>query len=359
MLVTIIIISVLNISFWVFLFSILLFHSNNYSNNKQNSNKIDETAILIAAKNEENNFKKNLKSILNQKPSGYQIYIVDDGSTDNTLNILKNYNISYLNVMENLPVNGKKQALTYAIDKIEKRYIVFTDADCYSKSDLWLKKMMAKFEGDTEIVLGYSPYTGKRFLDLFIRFETFMAALQYLSYALRGIPYMGVGRNMAIKKELFLKNNGYNSHIDLKSGNDDLFVNENANAKNTTIQIDPDTFIYTDPAETLSEFIRQKTRHISASFRYKTIHKVLLSLYSFSHIGFYVSLIIGFFFLPIKTVLLIWFIRFIIILISSFGSFIKLKEKDLLLMFPILDFLMFIYYTFMGFYYFFAPKNKW
>ena len=40
-------------------------------------------------------------------------------------------------------------------------------------------------------------------LNKLIRFETFHTALQYLSYALAGIPYMGVGRNLSYKKDYF------------------------------------------------------------------------------------------------------------------------------------------------------------
>lgn len=356
----IIIITILNVLFWVFIFSTLLFNNNYCTNIEQNVDNIQNTAVVLAIKNEEINLKNNFNSIFSQKPHGFKVVIVDDYSTDNGLDYLeKHYKKSIIKVFKNLDSNGKKQAITYALNNIEQEYIVFTDADCYVTSDSWVKKMTDKFDDKIEIVLGYSPYTGKRFLDLFIRFETFMAALQYFSYSLIGIPYMGVGRNMAIKKSFFFKNGGYKSHIDLKSGNDDLFVNENANSNNTAIQIDPDTFVYTTPSETIGGFIRQKTRHVSTSFRYKTIHKILLGLYSFSHISFYLSLIVGSFFIPLSTVFYIWFVRLVIVLLSSFGSFIKLKEKDLLLLFPILDFLMFIYYTFMGIYYFFAPKNKW
>jgi hypothetical protein len=255
--------------------------------------------------------------------------------------------------------SGKKYALSQAINNTNKEYLVLTDADCYVNSEYWLQKMISKFDDNIDIVLGYSPYKGNGFLNKFIRFETFMAAMQYFSYALIGLPYMGVGRNMAIKSRFFIKNKGYESHLDLKSGNDDLFVNANASNGNTAIQIDSDTFVETEPPKSLFAFIKQKTRHVSTSFRYKNIHKLLLGLYSFSHIGFYIFLVIGFIYLPFLNVFAFWILRFTILIITSYRSFLKLKEKDLFWYLPILDFLMFIYYSFIGIYYFFAPKNKW
>ncbi len=352
----------LNLLYWLFIFNKLShYYQHQYNNKPPATHLISKTAIVIAVKNEEQNIKKNLLSFLNQKPSGYKLVLVDDYSKDNTLHIIDNYSqqYPYLKVLKNKYESGKKYALSYATQNIEEKYLLFTDADCYVKSENWLVKMTSLFNNQVKIILGYSPYTGKTFLSKFIRFETFMTAVQYFSYAILGIPYMGVGRNIAIDKAFFIKNKGYESNFDIKSGSDDLFVNENANARNTAIQIDPDTFVYSTPAKTLNEFIKQKTRHISTSFRYKIIHKILLALYSLSHIGVYLLLIVGIFFLPLKLVIILWLLRIIIILTVSYRSFVLLKEKDLFIWLPILDFLMFVYYFYMGVYYFFADKNKW
>jgi len=347
-----------NLFYWVIVFSRFSIYKNN--KNSKECNKIKDSAILISIKDEQQNIKKNFKSFLEQKPDEFDFVVVDDYSEDNSIEIL--YQAPFhgrIKVLVNKSKPGKKQALSYAISQIDKEYLLLTDADCYVKSQSWADKMINSFDENTSIVLGYSPYTGNSLLEKFIRFETFMAALQYFSYYLKGIPYMGVGRNMAIRRSFFIKNGGYKTHMDIKSGNDDLFVSENANSKNTNIQIDPDTFVYTAPPKTLREFIKQKTRHFSTSFRYKTIHKLMLGFYSLSHIGFYIALISSFVFMPFYIGIIFWILRILILYISSYNSFKKLKEQDLLLFLPVFDFLMFIYYTYMGIYYFFAPKNKW
>ena len=64
--------------------------------------------------------------------------------------------------------------------------------------------MQQKNESDTEIVLGYGEYHKLQgFFNKIIRWETFHTAIQYFSYTLAGMPYMGVGRNLSYKKELF------------------------------------------------------------------------------------------------------------------------------------------------------------
>ena len=333
-------------------------------NTKINSNldvKVNKSAILIAVKNEKENIKNNFNSFLSQKPLGYELLVIDDYSTDNSLNLLLELSKQFdsIKVMKNKSHSGKKQALSQLINDTEKEYLIFTDADCNVKSNAWMQKMISKFDHNISIVLGYSPYKGNGFLNKFIRFETFMAAVQYFSYALIGLPYMGVGRNMAIKRSFFIDKRGYKNHLDLKSGSDDLFINANATRENTAIQLDPNTFVETKPPKSLSLFIKQKTRHISTSFRYKNIHKILLGIYSFSHIGFYLTLALSLLFLPMWKVFAFWLFRMGFVVLSSYRSFYKLKENDLILFLPILDFLMFIYYSFIGIYYFIAPKNKW
>ncbi|MCH5688469.1 hypothetical protein LWM68_31935 [Niabella sp. W65] len=99
-----------------------------------------------------------------------------------------------------------------------------------------------------DIVLGYGPYEKHPgFLNKVIRFETFHSALQYLSYALAGHPYMGVGRNLSYKKELFLQHKGFASISHIPGGDDDLFISKASTRSNTTIMIDPDAHTMSVP----------------------------------------------------------------------------------------------------------------
>ena len=87
--------------------------------------------------------------------------------------------------------------------------MLLTDADCLPATENWISSMQSCYSDNTEIVLGYSPYLKKPgLLNKVIRWETYHTAMQYLSYALAGIPYMGVGRNLSYKKTLFNQQKG-------------------------------------------------------------------------------------------------------------------------------------------------------
>ena len=362
MILLISIFAIVNLSYWIFIFSRFSFHKAKNTGVIDNNGLINNATILISAKNEEQNLKRNLITFIDQKPSGFELLIVDDHSHDSSIEYLEKQKFKYneLKIIKNKYNEGKKQALSFGISKTNNEYIALTDADCYAASDKWLQLMISGFNDDaSDIILGYSPYIGKGFLISFIRFETFQAALQYFSYALAGMPYMGVGRNMAIRKSTFLKNKGYENQMDIKSGSDDLLVSEAARSGNISLQYDPDSFVYTHPVSNFFDFFRQKSRHISTSFRYKFKHRMLLGLYAFSHIAFYSSLIICLINQNFTYPILILLVRYVIIYFCSFRAFIRLKEVDLMVWLPVFDFLMFIYYILLSFFYYFYPKNRW
>ncbi|MEJ7677682.1 MAG: glycosyltransferase [Segetibacter sp.] len=110
--------------------------------------------------------------------------------------------------------------------------LLLTDADCVPASEKWMQLMQDGYKPETEIVLGYGAYhKNNGLLNKIIRFETFHSALQYLSYALAGIPYMGVGRNLSYRKDVFLRNKGFSAINHIPGGDDDLFINKVANKK--------------------------------------------------------------------------------------------------------------------------------
>lgn len=357
-----------NSFYWIFVFSALSFYRQNRRKDPGAEKLTERSAVIIPVRTESDISATCIRSFAEQYPLAHELLIVDDhaGIDNNFQDLFYDHDIyrkrefPVFRLIKNEYRQGKKYALSYGIERTDREFMVFTDADCYAASNNWLVKILAPFKNENiDIVLGYSPYISRNWLGLFVRFETFMTALQYFSYALRGMPYMGVGRNLAFRKRLFLKNKGYDSHLDLLSGSDDLFVRETANSGNVAIQIDPDSFVFTYPKESLPGFIRQKTRHVSTSFRYSWKHKILLSLYAFSHIGSYAAMVSMLLMGEIKAGIILMTLRFAIILISTYASFIKLGEKKLLYRFPILDFLMTPYYIIIPFFYLIYDKKRW
>jgi biofilm PGA synthesis N-glycosyltransferase PgaC len=357
MLVFSIIVLAINLAYWVFLFSRLTFYRTpGYSKAPSRANESAE--MIVCARNEAENIRTHLPYWLDQDTSSYGLTLIDDHSTDETKNILQEIQKDHprLKVIHNASHLGKKRSLHRSIPLLEGDILIFTDADCQPGSKRWLDLMLSSFHKEVDLVLAYAPFhKEKTAINLFARFECVMTAIQYLSYALAGIPYMGVGRNLAYRKKIFEKVRGFSSHLEILSGDDDLFINEVATKENTAIQLDPDSFVYSAAPTGWGAFIRQKRRHISTSPKYRWKHKLLLTFFAMSHILFYFSLL----FLGLETSVLLFLVRMLILLPLVYSILGKLKEKDLFWYFPLLDILLAIYYVVMAISPIFPNRNKW
>ena len=267
--------------------------------------KLPPVSIIIAASNELENLRELLPILDKQDYPDFEILIADDRSSDGTYDYLllnedKLKHLSFLRVLD-LPFHftAKKYAVTMAVKKAKHEILLFTDADCRPMGDQWIKTMVSQMTEGKEIVLGFSKYQffpGK--LNSLIRYETFQTALQYLSFALAGVPFMGVGRNLLYKKSLFWKNNGFTSHFGLLSGDDDLFINETATGKNVAVSISEDGYTESEPKKTWSEWFVQKRRHLSVGKKYKFRDKLNIGLLWLSGLTVWFSWIPVFFINP-------------------------------------------------------------
>ncbi|WP_296380739.1 glycosyltransferase [Winogradskyella sp.] len=303
-------------------------------------------SVIICAKNEAENLKTNIVLILEQDYPTFEVVLVNDSSSDETLDVMKGLaeihtNIKLVDVKTIETFWGnKKYALTLGIKASKYDFLVFTDADCVPNSNKWLAHVSSNFSNEKSIVLGYGAYAKKgfSFLNKLIRFETVMTALQYFSYANLGLPYMGVGRNMAYRKELFFNNSGFNSHMNLRSGDDDLFINEVADNKNTAACFTEESFTISEPKTSFKDWILQKRRHISTAKFYKPLHKFLLGLFYTSQLLFWILGILLFTLgYSWEWLIALATLRFIIQLLCFGFTAKKLNEVDLAFFAPILE----------------------
>jgi poly-beta-1,6-N-acetyl-D-glucosamine synthase len=328
----------------------------------------EPVSIIICAKNEEENLKLNLPKILSQDYPTFEVIVVNDASTDNTEEYLgqlreKEPKLKFTNIPEDSKFNhGKKLALTIGIKAAKYENLILTDADCYPSSKKWIEKIQNNFNDESKIVLGLGKYENKKgFLNKLIRFDTLFIALQYFGFAKIGIPYMGVGRNLAYKKSLFFENKGFASHAHILSGDDDLFINSVANKKNTTIEYGPESYTISTPETTFTNWVKQKKRHLTTGKYYKFIHKFLLFIEPFSRISFYVFviLLLGF---GIEVELLAGILVFKVILLLTTTKLImkRFEEKGIWFYSLIFDILIpFINTYFLFSNYILRKNNKW
>ena len=260
------------------------------------SSNAEGVSVVVCAWNEKGNLQELLPILDKQDYANFEVIIVDDRSWDGTYDLLltelKDFSHCRFLRVENTPehLSSKKYALTLGIKSAKYATILLTDADCRPQTNRWISAMMGALTPDKDIVLGFSPYfkEGNTFLSGFISYETFITAMQYLSFALAGKPYMGVGRNLLYRKSVFMKNRGFASHTHVLGGDDDLFMNEVANTENTTICLDSDSFVYSFPKTSWEDWYRQKRRHLSVGKYYTTRNKFLLGILASSQIFYWV-----------------------------------------------------------------------
>lgn len=343
-----------NLSYWLIIFSKIAKIEQKIDENKLSS----PISLIVCIKNGAQ-FLKNIESYLSSLSTQDELLIINDFSSDDTVHILNEISDPRMRI-ENAKIDkrGKKMALKQGIESSKHQNILLTDIDCVPKNKSWAALMNHALHGNSSIVLGYSPY--KKYDGLFnkfVRHETVITAMQYLSYALIGSPYMGVGRNLAYKKELFLASDRFESHSDLASGDDDLFISQVANKNNVSVMIDPNSFVESDPVKTIDAFLKQKTRHISTANRYPIKIQILLTIYALSHILIYVFA----FGLALKgsITFALALLVFRLIVAGYVYSKIckKLLENDLPKWFFILDFLQVIYFVLLSPFLFFKRKE--
>jgi len=273
-----------------------LFVFNKVSRYKHKDEEIPKlpVSIIICARDEAHNLKKFLPSILTQDYPDYEVIVVNDCSSDKTESVLNEFCelfplLRYTTIKKDIKfTHGKKLAQTIGIKAAKNDILIFTDADCYALSNKWVERIQQNFSPETEVVVGFGGYIkNDTFLNKLIRYDAVFIAMQYFSFALAGHPYMGVGRNLAYRKSTFFNNKGFASHFNIESGDDDLFINQVADKKNTRIEISIDSQTRSIPKTTFNKWLKQKSRHNSTFRYYKSLHKTLLAIEIISRFFFY------------------------------------------------------------------------
>lgn len=348
------------IVFWVFIAALVLqlvwvsvfFGRLAFYKNPPKNQHFPPVSIVIAARNEADNLFENLPKLLKQDyPGPFEVVVVNHQSIDDSKHLLYALKRDYAH-LEIMDVErskhlkaSKKLPLTLGIKKARYEHLVLTDADCSPASDQWLRNMAGAFSEKHQLVMGIGPYkTEPGFLNKLIRFDTTMIAIHYCSMALNRIPYMAVGRNLAYTKTLFNSVNGFKSHYALPSGDDDLFVQEAAKNKNYILQLEPESFMYSDAKTSLETLMIQKRRHYSTSSHYKVFKKAMLGIYPLTSLLTLVSCVI----LLTRTewwihaaagMLLLWIMKWWLL-----GKcFSRLKAKKFVAFLPFLDLLYTIF----------------
>ncbi len=357
---------ILLISLLIELFYIVFFYFKAVFGKHKEGDQSPPVSVIIAAQNEAHNLERFLPLILKQDYPDFEVIVVNHASTDETDLVLRRMSHEYKNlVIRNIPyskdsTHTKKFALTVGIRAAKNDVLLFTDADCYPISGQWIRKMVSHFRDDVKIVLGYGAYEKSNgLLDKHLRTDTMFIAMQYFGFAMRGLPYMGVGRNIAWRKSFFDEKGGFQSHIFEPSGSDDIFVNHNGNKHNTRVELDPSSFTISSPPRKWKHWIYQKYRHLGASKYYRFKYKFLLGLEPLSRVIFLTSSIVLWLVFNNLWPLAALILREVFIITAFWGATRRFREKGLFLYSLLYD----LYQPFLNFILYLGHKNdvpqKW
>ncbi|MDR2972254.1 MAG: glycosyltransferase [Bacteroidales bacterium] len=332
------IVILLQILYYITIFSRFSFHKQKLIEKKENP----FVSIVIVAKNDAHNLIKTLPEILSQEYPYFEVVVVNDNSKDETQQMVKDFQYRFSNIklvdLESSVTNikGKKFPLALGIKAASYEHILLTDADCFPASTQWLRMMASHFNENTKIVLGFNSISNKiGFFNALIRFDKLHQAIQYFSYCLAKIPYMGVGQNLAYTKSIFFNNRGFASQNHLRFGDDDLFINQVASRTNCSIEYRKEAHTISRPNRNfnnwfLLKIFRSRTRRL-----YTKADRFLLNFYhflmTFSYISLGFALFVTFHNLTyLSVVISVLVIKYTIQYICFGYAALKLNEKKLI-----------------------------
>ena len=320
--------------YWIVIFRPLAYHHT------PNSSQASPVTIITCVKDAYFDLPFLLDCLAIQAyDSEIEIIVVDDYSTHQYDELKEKYaSVKWVKPDKDRP--GKKEAILAGVAAASYDLLLFTDADC-RPSEMWVQCMTSS-QGQSDIVLGYSPMIqSTTFISRLARYETFMTALQYLGLCLRGLPYMGVGRNMLVQRSVYQEHNIYEGYESYASGDDDILIQYAAKSKlKISINTDEESFVYTKSPKTFQKYIRQKSRHVTTSATYALKHQIILFIFAAVHIGSIGLLLASFFLTSYDLGIYIFLIYWIVARFGFSRLWTRLVVGDLKWRLPIIDIFM-------------------
>ncbi|MBL0083770.1 MAG: glycosyltransferase [Saprospiraceae bacterium] len=335
-------------TYWLFLFVRLALHRQATDETKVNL----PLSLVVAVKNNTEGIQQLVQKIQKQNHENWEMVIVSDGENEG----LKAFIADSAHPKIRLLISdgqGKKHAIAQGVAAAVNDWVLVTDSDCLPASLRYFDTMAASLKSPkTQIVLGYAPLRPKgSFISRLAGYEASYIAMQYLSYALAGIPYMGVGRNMLFDRALYLKNRQSLLDNGLLSGDDDMFVQAAANAENTAICTHSYTHCVSDAPQSLTTWFRQRQRQNTTASLYRLHHKILLGAFAALHLGVYFTMLLGLVIgqLSLGQIVAVWLMMIGLMSALQYPIFRKLNASGNLLLTPLADVFLAGFYTALAF----------
>ena len=277
-----------------------IYHASKKVYPEQPDENCPPISVIVVTKDSGEALKKNLPAILEQDYPFFEVIVVNDESVGEDEDTLKLFSKKYRNLYHTfIPksaryISTEKLGISMGLKASKHQWIVVTDPYSRPVSKNWLRCLSKHFTSDTEIVLGYSNYTSnKTAFSRHIITDNLFHSMRYLGKALGGKAYMGIGHNMAYRKDVYELHKGFANQLNLKRGEDDLFVNTVANSRNTKVALEPDSFVRMDIPPFKRTWLAEKISYAVTGRFYKGHARAINSLETWICTLFHVSIPCG------------------------------------------------------------------
>jgi len=307
---------------------------------------LPSVSLIICIKNEAELLEKNLIAFLQQKYPTFEIVLVDDASADHSVDVMENFAAQHHNIkivkVDNVEAfwGNRKFALTLGIKAAKYEHLLFTSIQCQPISSNWMATMSAQFSKEKTIVLGHANFEKVKNspINALYRFEKVMHSTSTFGWTKFGWPYQGDGKNLAYHRSEFFKTRGFTDHMKIHLGEDILFINQAADAKNTTFAFENESNVLMPSPKKFSTWFNEKRRIQGAYLHIKPRDQWQLKIFHYSQVLFFVLSIVMIFVYPdweyvLGLILLRYLATWIVIGFSSE----KLSEKELIVWYPLLE----------------------
>ncbi|MDR1343828.1 MAG: glycosyltransferase [Tannerellaceae bacterium] len=255
-------------------------------------------SVIIYSNNESANLKENLPLWLNQDYPQYEVIVINDGSTDESDDVLKLFENEHPHLyhtfipQESRYLSRRKLSLTIGIKAAKYEILLFTEAACHPLSNRWLASMARNYTAKTDIALGFCAYrTHKGFFHKLVSYDNLLTGVQSISATLIRRPYSGDGRNMSYRKALFYEHKGYSHSLGLHAGDDDLFINEFATGDNTRVEYSGDSITSIAPFDCFAAWREMKVSRAATQRYFKGKRLAFYRAEKFSSVIFLFSVV--------------------------------------------------------------------
>ena len=252
-------------------------------------------SVIIYAREACEDLQQNLPLILEQDYPTFEVIVITDGADDGTVDYLTRRTDGQKLRHSFIPdssryISRKKLGLTLGIRAARYDWVVTTDADCHPRSNQWLRLLARNFTPATQMVLGYSGYEqGKGWLHKRIAYDNLFTHIRCLGFALGGSPYMGFGRNLAYRKDLYYQHKGFSGHLNLLRGEDDLFINRVANGNNTRVETQAEAVMLRRPSTRAKDWREEKIGYASTARFYRGVQRYGAGLETLTRLLFHAA----------------------------------------------------------------------